>query len=556
MQEPFFSTRSGIRYRVVAPWPVQALAAMLVLSASLGVASGQAGDADRRDARQHEESADYFKKWLDEDVVYIITDEELEVFSHLTTDEERESFIEEFWRRRDPDPNTAINEFKEEHYRRIAYANEWFKSGKAGWRTDRGRIYIIHGPPTSIETYPTGGPYHRPAWEGGGGTTTFPFEIWRYRHIDGIGEDIELEFVDSVGGGEYRLALDPDEKDALLHVPGQGLTWAEQRGLASKSGRLPPTFNTLREKDNPFRRYETYSRIQAPAKLKHAALREFVGVDVSFDTLPIQVRQDRFKLNDAEVLVPLTVEIPNRRLTFTQEAGVHVARVAVFGLVTDLSGRHIEQFEDDLVAAYQPDRLAEGLQAVSLYQKVLPLPDRGRYRVDIVVKDLKGDQVGVVQTAVAAPGYPSDKLAASSLILTSRIRQLPDTPERNEMFVLGDMKFHPNMRDEFLAGNMITAYFQVYNADLDQSTLLPDLLVKYEVKRQGTTVVELAREGESAVFSTSDRRIILIKALPVDRLAPGDYHLQVSVTDRLSNQTVELGSSFKIKPREVPAPPE
>ena len=147
-----------------------------------------------------EESDDHFEKWLNQDVAYIITPGEKTVFESLNTDLERETFIEQFWRRRDPDPSTAVCEYKEEHYPRIAYANQWFRSGKPGWTTDRGRIYILHGPPDEIESHPSGGPYQRPVHEGGGFTSTHPFEIWRYRRLEGIGEDVELEFVDPVGG--------------------------------------------------------------------------------------------------------------------------------------------------------------------------------------------------------------------------------------------------------------------------------------------------------------------------------------------------------------------
>src|SRR3954468_13794132 len=135
----------------------------------------------KREEKLRKELETPYKKWLNEDVVYIITDEERQAWKRLATDEEREQFIEQFWLRRDPTPDTAENEFKEEHYRRIAYANEHYAAGMPGWKTDRGRIYITFGPPTSIDSHPMGGPYQRSPEEGGGSTTTFPFEVWRYR---------------------------------------------------------------------------------------------------------------------------------------------------------------------------------------------------------------------------------------------------------------------------------------------------------------------------------------------------------------------------------------
>jgi len=134
-----------------------------------------------------------YQKWLDEDVAYLISDAERSAFLQLTTDEEREAFIEQFWLKRDPTPGTSRNEFKEEYYRRIAYANERFAWNQPGWRSDRGRAYITYGPPDEIEAHP------------GGYRNSAPWEIWRYRWIDKVGKNVELTFYDPMRTGEYRL---------------------------------------------------------------------------------------------------------------------------------------------------------------------------------------------------------------------------------------------------------------------------------------------------------------------------------------------------------------
>jgi GWxTD domain-containing protein len=162
--------------------------------------------------------------WLDQEVVYIITAEERAAFLSLTNNEERARFIEQFWQRRDPTPGTPENEFKQEHYRRIDYANSHFGARLAtppvaGWKTDRGRTYIMYGRPDEIESHPSGGTYERPIQQGGGTMSTFPFEIWLYRYIQGIGNDVLLEFVDPSMSGEYHLTIDPSEKDALHNRP-------------------------------------------------------------------------------------------------------------------------------------------------------------------------------------------------------------------------------------------------------------------------------------------------------------------------------------------------
>jgi GWxTD domain-containing protein len=145
-----------------------------------------------------------YAKWLNEDVAYIITNAEREVFERLRGDEQRQQFIERFWLRRDPTPGTSKNELKEEHYRRIAFANSRFAWQNPGWKSDRGRIYITFGPPDEIESHPSGG-----RLTDGSISTTSPFELWRYRHIEAVGAEGIFAFVDSDRNGEYPLMQSP-----------------------------------------------------------------------------------------------------------------------------------------------------------------------------------------------------------------------------------------------------------------------------------------------------------------------------------------------------------
>src|SRR3954451_1931703 len=192
----------------------------------------------RNDKALKTELGKTYKKWLDEDVRWIITDEERNAFKQLSNDEERDNFVEQFWLRRDPTPDTLENEFKEEHYRRIAYANEHFAAGIPGWKTHRGRTYVVFGPPDEIESHAGGGSYERPMEEGGGTTSTFPFENWRYRYIEELGQEVNLEFVDDCQCGNYELTIDRSKKDALLYTPNGGLTFYEEIGLANKANRF------------------------------------------------------------------------------------------------------------------------------------------------------------------------------------------------------------------------------------------------------------------------------------------------------------------------------
>src|SRR5918994_7635777 len=270
-------------------YPKPALFPAMILSFVVGASSfavaqsqKQSQDPTEKPRNVKPELKKAYKDWLDKDVTYIITDEEKKAFKKLATDDERERFIEEFWRRRDPDPDTDENEFKEEYYERIAYANEHFSSGIPGWKTDRGRIYIMYGKPDGRETHPMGGAYERPSYEGGGSTTTYPFEVWFYRYIAGVGSGIEVEFVDPTGSGEYRIARSPAEKDALLHVPGAGLTLSEQLGLETKADRVAygsmgiGMANWQREADNPFTRLQLLADLSRPPAIKNKEMADLI----------------------------------------------------------------------------------------------------------------------------------------------------------------------------------------------------------------------------------------------------------------------------------------
>ena len=505
---------------------------------------------------RREESEDYFKNWLERDAVYIIADEEKSVFASLTTEDEKERFIEQFWRRRDPDPRTVINEFKEEHYRRIAYANERFHSGKEGWRSDRGRIYIIHGEPAEIESYAAGSFYDREFDQGGGETTVYPFERWRYRHLDGIGDDIELEFVDDSFTGDYHLALNPEEKDALLHMPGAGLTWAEQVGLTRKEdrpyfspGRHNPAYNTGSFRNNPFYRYEIFSKVQAPKEIKYNDLRELVKVNIGYSNLVFQARSDYFRLNRQKILVPVTLQLQNKDMTFKRKGNVHTARIGLYGAVTSLDNQLIQEFEDELVISYNPEVLERSLRGRSMYQKVLILDNKTRYKLDLVVKDIGSGNIGAVKQAIIPP--PSlkegEKLSNSSLILSDFIRKLDVVPEDNQMFVLGDVKIRPSMDKSFSAKSLLAVYLHLYNFGLDQSSNAPNLQVRYRISRGGDLIHETTdNNGESVQFS-SPERLVLVKGFHLRGLEPGTYRMEVEAWDQLNDTKTQVGDSFRVK---------
>src|SRR6476646_1439431 len=404
----------------------------------------------KREEKLRKELETPYRKWLNEDVAYIITDEERQAFKRLQTDEEREQFIEQFWLRRDPTPDTIENEFKEEHYRRIAYTNEQFASGIPGWKTDRGRIYITYGPPDEKETHPSGGTYERPSEEGGGTTSTFPFEQWRYRYIEGIGSDIIIEFVDPTMSGEYRMTMDPSEKDALLYVPGAGLTLMEQMGMSSKTDRFSRTdgthlgvpFGGETQKMNEFNRLEQFAKLQKAPSIKFKDLEAAVNSRISYNILPMKVRVDYFPVTDASVLTYITVQFDNKDLQFQAKDGVQKAVIELYGRITTMTRRMaVTPFEDTVTSDTPTEYLQEFTKRRSLYQKAVPLAP-GTYRLNIVAKDISGN-MNNYETAVTVPRLDSEKATASTLVLADVIEKVPARSIGAGMFVIGSTKVRP-----------------------------------------------------------------------------------------------------------------
>lgn len=536
----------------------------LSLLVSCFLAAGRAAPLNPQDnqsrkqqteAQRAEEAEDYYDRWLKETVIYIITDEERSVFEKLTTPEEKENFIEQFWLRRDPDPRTPENEFKAEHYRRIAYANEHFPSADPGWRTDRGRVYIIHGPPDSIESRPTGGTYMRPIEEGGGVTGVYPYEKWRYRHIEGMGDDIEVEFVDPTFTGEFRLAVYPWEKDAFLHSPG-GATLAKQTGIATKADReafMPaaggggnnPQTMFRRLADTPFARYERVARIQGTQPLKFKDLKEEVDVNISYTSLPFEVYSQYFKLNNEQVLAPLTIRVRNQDLTFSSLGDRFQARMAVYGLVSTMTNRFVTEFDEEIRVTYGQNELQAGLKKSSVYQKVIPVDGRMRYKLDLVLKDLNSDAIGTRSVALTPPKYP-DQLAASTLILSDQIQPLEKVPTDEQMFVLGDVRVLPNLDRRFTSEMPLGVYFHIYNFSIDQAGLSPLLSVTYKLF-QGDRLLRMAAEdGGDSIQFFSGQRAVFIKHLSLDGLEPGSYRVQIEVADWSTQEEVQLSERFQV----------
>jgi len=503
-----------------------------------------------------------YKKWLNEDVVWIISDEERAAFKQLSNDEERDNFIEAFWQRRDPTPDTEENEYKEEHYRRIAYANEHYAAGIPGWKTDRGRIYIMYGPADEVSGSPAGGTYNRPTEEGGGQTSTFPFEDWRYRYLEGIGQEVIIEFVDSCMCGDFHMTLDRSEKDALKYTPNAGLTQYEEMHMASKSDRFtgggleqlgagPMSANNASKE---FDRLEQFAKLQAPPPVKFKDLEEIVTSKVITNLMPFDVRTDFVKVTGDTVLVPITIQMKYRDITFANKDGVQRGTVNIFGRVTTLTGRVVQTFEDPAQVDVPAELLPRMAENSSVYWKAIPLRP-GRYKIDIAVKDVNGDRKGVWSRGIQVPEYSDDKLSTSTLIVADVMEPVPTKDVSTGSFVIGLNKVRPRVAPadgkpamfKRTKDQKVNFWMQVYNLGVDEKTHKPSATFEYAIVNVATNKPVVQKTESTDTMGNVGEQVTLQKSIASANLQPGVYRIDIKVNDNISKQTIDPSATFAVE---------
>jgi len=493
-----------------------------------------------------------YKKWLTEDVGYIISDEERKAFKTLQTDEERDQFVEQFWLRRDPTPDTEENEYREEHYRRIAYANEHFASGIPGWKSDRGMIYIKYGPPDERDQH-NGGTEQRSFQEGGGETSMFPYEQWRYRYIEGFPPNVEIEFVDTTMTGEFRMTMDPSEKDALLLVPGAGLTLCEQMGQCSKTSRFSRAdgthMGTMPGQEtaemNEFNRLEKFAKLQAPPAVKFKDLEAAVNSTIKYNLLPMKVRADFIPVTGSSVLSNITIQFDRKDLQFKQKGGVSTAAVNIYARITSMARRPVNWFEDVVTVDIPTDMLQQAVQGASIYQKSVPLQP-GRYRLNIAARDTVGGNTTNFEMALEVPRLEDDRLGQSSLILADVLEKVPTKSIGNGPFVIGTSKVRPRMGDTFKREEKLGIYLQLYNFEADEKTKKADGTVEYVITKNGSNEKVFEFTEDLSAISGGASQIVIEKLLPLQSMEPGQYTLRMKVVDKKRNQTLTPSATFTV----------
>jgi GWxTD domain-containing protein len=462
-------------------------------------------------------------EWAQEDVAYIITPEELTALRHLSTNEEREEFIEQFWARRNPDPDSPENTFKEEHYRRIAYANEHFSTGVPGWKTDRGRIYIVWGPPDEIDSHPNGAD-KRPLEEGGGSIDTYPYEDWRYRRLEGVGDNVILEFVDPHMTGDYRLTVDPKDKDKPIYILKGDSTVPKEEVttiLIIRATKAPP----IRFKD----------------------LEAIVTSRLVRDEVKFAYHCDFLRATSTTVLVPIRIEIPARQLTFNENDAIDTATVNLFGRISTLSGHVVETFEDTLTDQTQASMLQQALSTSQTYQTIVPLTS-ALYRLDIVVEDVNRKTVGTTKTQLAVPRFPDDQLSSSSMILGDYDESVSGTDAGLGPFAPGSNHVRPKIDRTFTPSDSMGVFLQVYNLKVDDQTRRADVSVELRVTKDKDTEPSLKFSIPPNKLPAHGEQMTIADKVTLASLAPGRYKLEVAVTDNLAKQTITPFTEFTVRP--------
>jgi GWxTD domain-containing protein len=560
------TTTSGLRAQQASPPPTaQAVGQDSGQGQEVDPLKRQLSDKERFAAKKalRQELKGAYKTWLNQDVTYIISDEERRAFRNLSNDEERDAFIENFWLRRNPNPDSPENEFREEHYRRIAYANEHFGAGKPGWKTDRGHIYISFGKPDDIESH-AGGMYNKTPEEGGGQTATYPFERWHYRYIEGIGENITMEFVDDCQCNDFHYSLDPQAKDALRTTPGMGATTREQMNPDTDNAEAGKFGYNLqnrgggasdRQGAENFQRLEQYAKLFAPPPVKFKDLENFISEHkiMNGPVFPFDVRTDFAKVTESMDLVPITIQMKNRDITFVTKDGVSKGEVNILGKVSTLTHKTVQTFEETVEVEQPEELLQKSLDRQSIYWKALPLVP-GLYRLDIAIKDVNNpDHIGIYGRGIEVPTYHDEKLGTSTLILADQMNEVSSREIGAGNFVIGNTFIRPRVSANMLTpvsfrrGQDLSFWMQVYNLGVDEATKSNQATVVYQIVDQASGMVVLEKQLDSKELGSHSDQLTVQKTLAIAGLQPGKYKVTIKVNDTISKQEIAQSAPFVVE---------
>lgn len=318
--------------------------------------------------------------------------------------------------------------------------------------------------------------------------------------------------------------------------------------MSSKQDRFNNTDGTtlgqgFGTREDEFDRLDRYYRIFKAPDVKYNDLKAVVTSSLLTQALPFEVRQDFIRVTEDSVLVPVTLQVANRDLQFTNRNGVMHAALDIDGQISTLGGKTVSRFEDSVALDVPNAEFQRFSGLTSAYQKSVPLRP-GLYKLTVVVKDTQSGHAGSLEISTRVPHYLDDQLSSSSLILADVVEPLPTRQAGTGTFVIGGMKVRPSVTRIFTRNQNLHVYLQVYNLGIDPSTHRPSVEVHYDIARDGKTLVSRSPAAAPPVYTS--RQIVLAESVPLESLAPGKYTMTIRITDNVRKQTVMPTESFEL----------
>jgi GWxTD domain-containing protein len=494
---------------------------------------------------------DRYKTWLDEDVVYIITKHERDVFLKLQTDKERDIFIEAFWKHRDPAPETPRNEFQEEHYRRLNHANATFgrSSPLPGWKTDRGRIYILLGEPRNIESYSNV-------------NGVYPTEIWFYMGDEALGlpAGFNVIFFKRNGTGDYVLyspsadgpqALIADAVSGLQNLSSRGGMTDDQRAYKALQklapNLAPQTLSLIPGESTPMGLGSLASErliatiFSVPQKkvqddYAEAILRfkDSVEVEYTANFVPSEVQVQ--VIRDAAGASFVHYSIEPAKITAEEIDGKYDIRFKLNGRVSDASGKTVYQFDKDfpftLTAAELEDVKAKSLSI----QDVFPLIP-GTYNFDILLKNVLSKEFTGTARTLVVPG-PAEPVRVGPLLLAYGRETGPAVAGERIPFRVGDDQLLCQTHKIFAAADSLVLFFQIYGLGED-------------LKAGGSIRTEFLKEDQPFLARTAKAAAAgpagsVLDVQPLKDFPPGYYQVKVTLVDGTGKEVAANKENFEV----------
>ncbi|MBC7364034.1 MAG: GWxTD domain-containing protein [Candidatus Aminicenantes bacterium] len=484
-----------------------------------------------------------YRQWLEEEVVYIISQKEKEVFLSLENDRQRDMFIEAFWKQRDPNPNTPENEFKEEHYRRIKYANQHFgkESPEPGWKTDMGRIYIILGEPKYTEKYEN-------LYD------LYPTIIWFYEGMAeyGLPNAFNVVFYKPDSTNEYKLysPIKDGPQKLMPHYSGDMTDYAQAfKALAQIEPNVADVSLSLIEGEPVYDLKPTISsdvllnqkipnapvyKVKDTYAEKLLKFKDIIEVEYSANYIDNDALVSVYQSPSGIYYVHYLIE--PKKLSLERNGTNFQTTFVVNGIVTDFNtNRQVYQFDRRIPLNLRREQVDLIKDRLMSFQDVFPIIP-GHYRVSILLKNFVSKEFTSFETTL---NIPEKGLQMSPIGLANRVTRSSKYRGLNKAFLLNDWQFVISPRNDFVAGDNLYVFFQIW--DLPQNLKLNGVL-NYEIsKENGEIVKSFARK----ISDYQDQRVFY-EQISLENWEPANYQLKVSLTDGVGNVVAAQKANFFI----------